>query len=111
MIYDGKCRVCLGSVAWLKKRDRNGILQFSPLQKTEVLIVYGIPPEEALLEMQAMIDGVRYCGAEAVIRVISCLPGYRWLRIGLRWQWFMRLASFLYGQIAKRRYWFGKIRT
>lgn len=106
VIYDGKCMICQSSVAWLRKRDQDGILEFSPLQKPEILLLYDIPYEEAMLEMQAIINGVRYRGAEAVIRVVSCLPRYRWMQAGIRWKWFLRIAAFIYRQIAKRRYLF-----
>jgi predicted DCC family thiol-disulfide oxidoreductase YuxK len=103
VIYDGDCQFCTNSMQWLQKKDRKGILEFTPLQDPEVLIRFDIPYQEAMSEMQAIIDGTRYRGAEAVIRVIGHLPGYQWLRAGLRFRWFMLLASIVYKQFAKRR--------
>ncbi|BCJ86788.1 thiol-disulfide oxidoreductase DCC family protein [Effusibacillus dendaii] len=103
VIYDGGCSLCRNSVAWLKSKDRHGILSFTPLQDPEVLIKFDIPFEEAMSEMQAIINGTRYRGADGVVRVIACLPGYSWLRVGLRSRLFMRAASGIYKQVAKRR--------
>lgn len=103
VIYDGDCHLCKASVEWLKSKDRDGQLVFTPLQDPEVLLRYDIPYQEAMAEMQAIIDGKRYKGAEGVLRVVSNLPRYGWLKVGLRSKLFMVAAAYVYKQIAKRR--------
>lgn len=103
IIYDGDCGLCRGSVEWLKKRDRNSIFLYEALQDPEVLFRYEIPFQEAAAEMQAIIGGMRYSGAEAVIRSLAQLPGYGWLRFAIQFPPFLILARFMYREIAKRR--------
>jgi predicted DCC family thiol-disulfide oxidoreductase YuxK len=107
LLYDGVCALCQNSVAWLQKRDKNQQIAYVPLQTPGVLDRLGVTQEEAYKHIHAFdATGCKKIGADAVLWAVSILPGYGWLP----WLWVIpgmkHTSRWIYGQIAKRRYWF-----
>jgi predicted DCC family thiol-disulfide oxidoreductase YuxK len=110
IIYDGHCRFCTGQVERLARWDRGGRLAFLSLHDPEVARRYPDLTFAQMMEQMYLIDraGRRHGGA-AAFRVLTRRLPRLWLLAPLMhvpfslplWQW-------LYGQVAKRRYWFGK---
>ena len=62
VIYDGDCRLCKASVAWLEKKLK---IKAKAFQSCE-LSVYGLTREQCEVEVFAFSDGAQYSGATAV---------------------------------------------
>lgn len=113
VIYDGDCRFCSASVRRLAWFDRGGRLAFLSLHDPLVQQRYSDLTHEQLMEQMYVIDrhGGRHAGA----------AGFRYLtrRLPLLWPlaplmhipFSMPLWHWMYRQVARRRYLFGKIQS
>ena len=110
VIYDGHCRICTAQVRKLTWWDCQGHLVYLSLHDPAVAERYPDLSPERLMQEMAIVDrrGRRHFGAEAI----------RYLCLRLRRLWWavplayfpgsLPLWRFLYRQIAKHRYRFGK---
>lgn len=110
VIYDGACRICTGQMQRLERWDRQGRLSFLSLHDAAVGQRYPDLTHDELMQQMVIVDrdGQRHRGAAAFAYLSRRLPSLWWLfplrtpgTAGL-WQW-------LYGQVASRRYLFGRV--
>jgi len=113
VIYDGHCRFCTAQVRKLARMDTGGRLAFLSLHDPEVARRYPDLSHDALMQDMYVVDrqGGRHRGA-AAFRYLSRRMPWLWPLAPLMhipfslplWQW-------LYRQVAKRRYLFGKTQS
>lgn len=111
VIYDGQCRFCRGQVERLAQFDRRGRLSFLSLHDPRVTERFPDLTHEQLMEQLYLIEpgGDRHAGAAAIRYLSRKLPLLWPLAPFLHvpaslpvWQW-------LYQQVARRRYRWGKL--
>jgi predicted DCC family thiol-disulfide oxidoreductase YuxK len=105
VIFDGQCRFCAASLAWLQKKLDITAL---PFQSTDVT-QYGLTQEQCSKEVIATAHGVTYAGASAIAfllhqrgnKIAAALinksgrlghMGYRWVA-SHRNSWLMRMVT------------------
>ncbi len=103
VVYDTDCGVCQASIAWLRKRDRRGVLRY--LGNDAEPLPAGVTLEETNHTVVVLEeDGRKYVRAEAVVRLLRELRGYKALAALLSAPGMKALANFGYDQFAKRRH-------
>ncbi|MCL6601020.1 MAG: DUF393 domain-containing protein [Alicyclobacillus macrosporangiidus] len=104
VLYDAQCPLCERAANWLRERDKSGQLHFRPAQDIGFVRTCRLDPKAVLEEMHVVSDtGEVRRGADAIVWVMSQLPGYRWLGVlygipGLR-----AAARSAYRAVAARR--------
>jgi predicted DCC family thiol-disulfide oxidoreductase YuxK len=102
VVYDQDCGVCQASVAWAKKRDRKGVLQF--VGNDAAKLPAGVTREETAHTV-IVLDGERkLVRAEATARILRELP--RWAPLGalLGAPGLRRVANWSYDKFAQNRH-------
>ncbi len=110
ILFDGVCNFCNSAVNFVIKRDKNNLIQFSPLQTEiahELLARHKLPTED----MKSFIfieEGKSYTQSTAALKVCRYLTGLWPLLYS-----FIIIPRFIrdgiYKWIAKNRYkWFGQ---
>ena len=110
ILFDGVCNFCNSAVNFVIKRDKNNLIQFSPLQTEiahELLARHKLPTED----MKSFIfieEGKSYTQSTAALKVCRYLTGLWPLLYS-----FIIIPRFIrdgiYKLIAKNRYkWFGQ---
>ncbi len=110
ILFDGVCNFCNSAVNFVIKRDKNNLIQFSPLQTEiahELLARHKLPTED----MKSFIfieQGKSYTQSTAALKVCRYLTGLWPLLYS-----FIIISHFvrdgIYKWIAKNRYkWFGQ---
>lgn len=110
ILFDGVCNLCNGTVQFLIRNDRQGILRFAPLQSQAGLRLqqqYGL--SQASLSSVILIDEGRvYLRSSAALRLTRYLPWY-WKTLRAFYLIPTPLRDAAYNLIARNRYrWFGK---
>lgn len=110
VIYDGHCRMCTAQVRKLTWWDCQGKLAYVSLHDPLVAERYPDLAHEMLMEQMFIVDrqGRRHGGAAAVRYLSRRLRRLWWLAPVLHFPFSLPLWQFLYRQIAKHRYRFGK---
>jgi predicted DCC family thiol-disulfide oxidoreductase YuxK len=128
VVYDAECALCAGAVRQLAAvRGARAELRFVPLQALEAKAdgmretvapepngwpdrLTRLDPEALRAQMHVVqADGAVFAGAEAVVRIMRELPGWRFLSRLYRVPGLGRAADAAYRYVARRRYdWFGK---
>jgi predicted DCC family thiol-disulfide oxidoreductase YuxK len=108
VFFDGICNLCQGSVRYLIKNDKKGVLKFASLQGN---YAKDFVNETEIQSMQSILffDGkMLYKKSTAVLKLSRLLGGWnQLLLLGYILPRFVR--DWLYNIIAKNRYrWFGK---
>ncbi|MFM1872668.1 MAG: hypothetical protein RL398_2090 [Planctomycetota bacterium] len=109
LLYDGVCGLCQGSVQWLLRRDRRGVLRFAALQSqaaARLLAAAGVtgPLPDSVVLIDERGVHVKSAAALAVARLL----GMPWSLAGVFWLVPRPLRDCLYDVVAKNRYrWFG----
>ena len=108
VFFDGVCNLCQGSVRYLIKHDKKGVLKFASLQGK---YAKDFVNETEIQSMQSILlfDGkMLYKKSTAVLKLSSLLGGWhQLLLLGYILPRFVR--DWLYNIVAKNRYrWFGK---
>ena len=108
VFFDGVCNLCQGSVRYLIKHDKKGILEFASLQGN---YAKDFVNKTEIQSMQSILffDGkVLYKKSTAVLKLSRLLGGWhQLLLLGYILPRFVR--DWLYNIVAKNRYrWFGK---
>jgi len=129
VVYDAECALCTRAVRQLQaSRGARAELRFVPLQALAAKAAgghdqgraedrSGLPEQLNRLDPDALrsqlhvvqADGAVFAGAEAVVRIMRELAGWRLLSPLHRIPGMKRIADALYRYVARRRYdWFGK---
>ena len=108
VFFDGVCNLCQGSVRYLIKHDKKGVLKFASLQGNYAKDFLN---ETEIQSMQSILffDGkMLYKKSTAVLKLSRFLGGrHQVLLLGYILPRFVR--DWLYNIVAKNRYrWFGK---
>ena len=108
VFFDGVCNLCQGSVRYLIKHDKKGVLKFASLQGN---YAKDFVNETEIQSMQSILffDGkMLYKKSTAVLKLSRLLGGWhQMLLLGYILPRFFR--DWLYNIVAKNRYrWFGK---
>jgi predicted DCC family thiol-disulfide oxidoreductase YuxK len=102
VIYDADCGVCQASVAWARRRDLRGALQF--VGNDVAQLPAGVTREETE-HTAVVIDGERkLVRADAVARVLRELRGWSMMGALLRPPGIRQLANVGYDAFARRRH-------
>lgn len=114
VIYDGNCRMCTAQVRKLAWWDCQGKLSYLSLHDPEASRRYPELTYDMLMEQMYVVDrkGNRYGGAAAfryLSRRLRRLWWLWWLAPLLNIPGSLPLWQWMYRQVAKRRYRFGKI--
>lgn len=113
VLFDGVCKLCNGSVNFILRVDRKGLLKLASLQSEygrAILKKHGKHSDP--LDSIMLLEGARLTGKSTAIIRISKYLGGAWplCMIALIIPRFIR--DFIYDIIAKNRYrWFGKFDT
>ena len=81
LLYDGLCGFCNGTVQFILKRDRSGVMKFAPLQGPTARAVLERHPEvrgvDSLVLVERDLEGRELVAvrSEAVIRITRYLGG------------------------------------
>lgn len=111
VIYDGHCRICSGQIRRLARWDRGGRLSYLSLHDPRVGDRYPDLSHDALMKEMYVVDraGRRHPGALAIRYLSRRLPTLWWLAPLLHVPGTRPLWSWLYRQVANRRYRFGQL--
>jgi predicted DCC family thiol-disulfide oxidoreductase YuxK len=111
VIYDGNCRMCTAQIRALAWWDCQGKLSYISLHDPEVSRRYPDLTHDMLMAQMYVVDGLgnRYGGAAAIRYLSRRLRRLWWLAPLLHIPGSLPLWQWLYQQVAKRRYRFGKI--
>jgi len=111
VIYDGNCRICTAQVRKLAWWDCQGKLSYLSLHDPEAARRYPDLTHAMLMEQMYVVDrqGNRYGGAAAIRYLSRRLRRLWWLAPILYIPGSLPLWQWMYRQVAKRRYRFGKI--
>ena len=111
VIYDGHCRICTSQVRKLQWWDGGDRLAYVSLHDPLVADRYPDLTHEQLMQEMVIVDrhGKRHPGAQAIRYLTTRLPRMWWAAPILWFPGSMFLWRFLYRQIAKNRYRFGKL--
>lgn len=105
VIYDGECGICRGSIDFLRRWDRNGILRFVAFQDERRVASMGVGLPALAAAMHLVLpDGRVYAGADAVPPLLRLLPGKRWLAPFFYLPGVLPVARRVYAWIAARRH-------
>ena len=110
VIYDGNCRMCTAQVRKLAWWDCQGKLSYLSLHDPEAARRYPDLTHEMLMEQMYVVDrqANRYGGAAAFRYLSRRLRRLWWLAPLLNIPGSLPLWQWMYRQVAKRRYRFGK---
>jgi predicted DCC family thiol-disulfide oxidoreductase YuxK len=106
LVYDGECRLCRRSAAWIRRRDRAGAIELLPYQDPTLRERFPELPIERCRESIQLLTpgGGRVEGAAALEATLRLLPGVRRLAPGFRIPGVRPLADSVYRQVARRRH-------
>lgn len=112
ILFDGMCVLCSWWVQFVINRDPDAQFRFLAIQSPmgrDLAAKLGIDPDEP--ETNAVIlGGAAYFKADAALRVLARLRGWRWSGIG--WLLPRPLRNWIYDRVARNRYdWFGRRAT
>lgn len=111
VFFDGVCGLCNRAVDKLLRIDRKATLRFAPLQGTTAQMFLPKGMADALESVIYLRDGEVLGGADAAIRIMTDLGGWRKIHGVLRLVP-RPLRDAVYRWVARNRYrWFGKRET
>ena len=111
VIYDGHCRICTGQVERLARWDGGHRLAYLSLHDGRAVDRYPDLSHDALMKELYVVDqrGTRHAGASAIRYLSRRLPALWWLAPILHLPGTLPLWTWLYQQVAQRRYRFGRV--
>jgi predicted DCC family thiol-disulfide oxidoreductase YuxK len=106
VLFDGECPMCRRAVDHLSRWDREGVLELKPVQDPGVEERF---PEVAGRNLEESIhlvgpEGEVWTGAAAVEKLMSVLPGWRWLSRLFDIPLVRPLGERVYRWVARNRY-------
>jgi predicted DCC family thiol-disulfide oxidoreductase YuxK len=110
VIFDGVCKLCTHSVAFILRHEAAPALRFAPMQSPagrHLMEQFGIDPTQ-MKTFVVIADGRAYLRSDAAIRISRFFRGaWRWLgivKIVPR-----PIRDYVYDVVARNRYrWFGR---
>ncbi len=116
ILYDGYCKLCSGTVRWVRRNDRKGRFRFKPLQDQS--LSEQASPERASSEQASAVgtvvlveNGRRYERSTAAIRIAMGLR-FPWPLLGILFIVPRFARDGVYDMIARnRKRWFGEHAT
>ena len=104
ILYDGVCVFCSRWIRFIAARDASRRFRFTAIQSdygSRLAQAFGINPADP--DTNAVVHGgVAYFKSDAALTVLSCLPGWRWVRVLLAVPKPLRNAA--YNLVAHNRY-------
>jgi predicted DCC family thiol-disulfide oxidoreductase YuxK len=104
ILFDGVCVFCSRWVRFVIARDAAARFRFTPIQSaygTRLAQALGINPDDP--DTNAVVHGgVAHFKSEGALTVLSCLPGWSWVRVLFAVPRPLRDA--VYNVVAKNRY-------
>ena len=104
ILFDGVCVFCSRWVRFIVAHDKAARFRFTPIQSaygTRLAQALGINPDDP--DTNAVIHGdVAYFKSDGALTVLSCLPGWSWVRVLFAVPRPLRNA--VYNIVAKNRY-------
>ena len=104
ILFDGVCVFCSRWAHFIVARDKAARFRFTPIQSaygTRLAQALGIDPDDP--DTNAVVHGsVAYFKSDGALTVLSCLPGWSWVRVLLAVPRPLRNA--VYNVVAKNRY-------
>src|ERR1700761_407664 len=83
ILFDGVCVFCSHWVRFVVARDKAVRFRFTPIQSpygTRLALALGIDPNDP--DTNAVIhDGIAHVKSDGALTVLSCLPGWSWVRV------------------------------
>ena len=108
VFFDGVCGLCNRTVDKLVRMDKKASLRFAPLQGSTAHEILPAGMADALESVVYWREGVVLNGADAALRILTDLGGWRAV-YGLLWIVPRALRNAVYRWIARNRYrWFSK---
>lgn len=113
VLYDGHCRFCIGQVRNIRRVDLTGRLAFLSLHDPRAGERYPDLSHDQLMAQMYVIDGRgrRHGGPSALRYLTRRLPLLWPVAPLLHIPFSLPLWNYLYQQVARRRYWFGRVET
>ncbi len=106
VIYDGACRICTGTAAWIERWAVPGAFEFLTCQSPERARRFPALSEAACLEAMQFVlpDGTILAGDRALPEILGRLRRWRWLAAAFSLPGMTRLAPRAYAWVARHRY-------
>jgi predicted DCC family thiol-disulfide oxidoreductase YuxK len=110
LLYDGSCGLCQGSVQWLLRRDRRGVLRFAALQsKAAAGLLAAAGAIGPLPDSVVLLDGRGVHVKSAAALAVAGRLGLPWSLARVFWLVPRPLRDWVYDWVARNRYrWFGR---
>jgi predicted DCC family thiol-disulfide oxidoreductase YuxK len=102
VVYDADCGVCQASVAWARKRDRKGVLQFLGNDAAE--LPSGVSRDETRHTVVVLDGGQKLVRSQATARILRELGPWAVVGAILRAPGIRRLADWGYDRFAENRH-------
>jgi predicted DCC family thiol-disulfide oxidoreductase YuxK len=111
VIYDGHCRICTGQIQRLSRWDGGHRLAYLSLHDPRAAERYPDLSHDALMKEMYIVDRQerRHAGASAIRYLSRRLRTLWWLAPMLHLPGSLPLWTWLYQQVAKRRYRIGRV--
>lgn len=104
LFYDGQCRVCRREIAWLRLRNRRGILKLQNIHaKAFEPTLYGKTLDDFIAEMHAVLADGRLIKGVDVFYLAYRAVDLGWLVAPLRWPLLAAWFDRLYAWFARQR--------
>ncbi len=106
LIYDGTCPICSGTVAWIKKNEREDAFEMVPCQSDSPGRRYpDIDFDECMRAMHLVLpDGRVLAGEQALPEIFTRLRRYRAVALAFKLPGAETLVRILYRWFALQRY-------
>lgn len=111
VIYDGSCRICAGTKAWIEGHAAHGAFEFLTCQDPERARRFPAVSEAACMDAIQLVlpDGRVLAGDRAIPEVLRRLRRWWWLSAAFSIPGVARLAPHVYAWIARNRYAISKV--
>ncbi|HSD73263.1 MAG TPA: thiol-disulfide oxidoreductase DCC family protein [Steroidobacteraceae bacterium] len=110
LLFDGVCKLCTGSVAFVLRHEGDQDLRFAPLQSpagVRLMQEFSIDPNQ-MKTFVVIADGKAYVRSDAAIRVARFLRG-AWKLLSMLKIIPRPMRDYAYDVVARNRYrWFGR---
>ena len=107
IFYDQGCRLCLGTVSFIRRRDRRGRFRFVPLNSPEGAEF--VRASDLSCETLHLVDASGHADRSTAVLRIAAGLGWPWSMLRIFWIVPRGLRDAVYKVIARHRLsWFGR---